>query len=76
MTAQYVKSAAEVKELLTRQVSSSVRWQQSVETMLADGVDRFIEIGPGKTLAGFIRKINREATVINIEKFEDLEKLN
>ena len=76
VTAQYVKSAAEVKELLTRQVSSSVRWQQSVETMLADGVDRFIEIGPGKTLAGFIRKINREATVINIEKFEDLEKLN
>ena len=43
---------------------------------LADGVDRFIEIGPGKTLAGFIRKINREATVINIEKFDDLEKLN
>ena len=43
---------------------------------VADGVDRFIEIGPGKTLAGFIRKINREATVINIEKFEDLEKLN
>ena len=41
-----------------------------------DHVDRFIEIGPGKTLAGFIRKINREATVINIEKFEDLEKLN
>ena len=76
VTAQYVKNAAEVKELLTRQVSSSVRWQQSVETMLADGVDRFIEIGPGKTLAGFIRKINREATVINIEKFEDLEKLN
>ena len=70
------KTAEDVKALLTRQVSSSVRWQQSVETMLADGVDRFIEIGPGKTLAGFIRKINREATVINIEKFEDLEKLN
>ena len=76
VTAAYVTEADEVKPLLTKQVSSSVRWQQSVETMLADGVDRFIEIGPGKTLAGFIRKINREATVINIEKFEDLEKLN
>ena len=76
VTAVYVTKAEDVKPLLTRQVSSSVRWQQSVETMLADGVDRFIEIGPGKTLAGFIRKINREATVINIEKFEDLEKLN
>ena len=76
VTAAYVTKAEDVKPLLTRQVSSSVRWQQSVETMLADGVDRFIEVGPGKTLAGFIRKINREATVINIEKFEDLEKLN
>ena len=76
VTAAYVTKAEDVKPLLTRQVFSSVRWQQSVETMLADGVDRFIEIGPGKTLAGFIRKINREATVINIEKFEDLEKLN
>ena len=76
MTAAYVTKAEDVKPLLTRKVSSSVRWQQRVETMLADGVDRFIEIGPGKTLAGFIRKINREATVINIEKFEDLEKLN
>ena len=76
VTAACVTKAEDVKPLLTRQVFSSVRWQQSVETMLADGVDRFIEIGPGKTLAGFIRKINREATVINIEKFEDLEKLN
>ena len=75
VTAQYVKSAAEVKELLTRQVSSSVRWQQSVETMLADGVDRFIEIGPGKTLSGFIKKIDKGAAVLNIEKLEDLEKL-
>ena len=49
VTADYVKDVAEVKELLERQVSSSVRWQQSVERMIADGVDTFIEIGPGKT---------------------------
>ena len=76
VTADYVKDIAEVKELLERQVSSSVRWQQSVERMLADGVDTFIEIGPGKTLTGFLKKINKEATAINIEKLEDLAKLD
>ncbi|MCI7795746.1 MAG: ACP S-malonyltransferase [Lachnospiraceae bacterium] len=75
VTAQYVTEASEVKPLLEKQVSSSVRWQQSVEAMLADGVDRFVEIGPGKTLAGFIKKINRNATIVNIEKLEDLEKV-
>lgn len=75
VTAQYVTSAAEVKPLLSRQVSSSVRWQQSVETMIADGVDQFVEIGPGKTLSGFVKKISRNVTIINIEKLDDLEKL-
>ena len=75
VTAQYVTEAAEVKPLLIRQVSSSVRWQQSVEMMIADGVDRFVEIGPGKTLSGFVKKINRQVTVLNVEKLEDLEKL-
>lgn len=75
VTAQYVKSASEVLPLLEKQVSSSVRWQQSVETMLADGVDRFVEIGPGKTLSGFVKKINRDVTILNIEKLEDIEKL-
>ena len=75
VTAQYVKNAAEVKELLTRQVSSSVRWQQSVEAMIADGVDTFIEIGPGKTLAGFMRKISRDVKTLNVEKLEDIGKV-
>ena len=75
VTAQYVRSASEVKELLTKQVSSSVRWQQSVEAVLADGVDTFIEIGPGKTLAGFMRKIDRNAKTFNVEKLEDIEKV-
>lgn len=75
VTAEYVTDGQMVKQLLKEQVSSSVRWQQSVETMLANGVDTFIEIGPGKTLAGFIKKINRDAKVFNIEKLEDIEKL-
>ena len=72
VTAQYVTDAESVKPLLEKQVSSSVRWQQSVEMMIADGVDTFIEIGPGKTLSGFMKKINRNVTVLNIEKIEDI----
>lgn len=75
VTAKYVTSAEVVKPLLEKQVSSSVLWQQSVEEMIADGVDRFVEIGPGKTLSGFVKKIDRSVTVLNIEKLEDLEKL-
>lgn len=75
VTADYVTDKAEVKDLLTRQVSSSVKWQQSVERMLKDGVTTFIEIGPGKTLAGFMRKINKDVKVINVEKIEDLDKV-
>ena len=75
VTADYVTDKNQVKQLLMQQVASSVRWQQSVERMIADGVDSFVEIGPGKTLSGFMRKINRNVKVINIEKVEDLEKL-
>ncbi len=75
VTAQYVTEAALVKPLLARQVYSSVKWQQSVEAMIADGVDTFVEIGPGKTLSGFMRKIARDVKVLNIEKLEDLEKI-
>ena len=76
VTADYVSDKNEVKPLLVKQVSSSVKWQQTVERMIADGVDTFVEIGPGKTLSGFMRKINKEMKVINVEKVEDLEKLN
>ena len=75
VTAAYVTEADEVKPLLTKQVSSSVRWQASMERMIADGVDTFVEIGPGKTLAGFMRKIDRSAKVYNVEKLEDVQKV-
>ena len=75
VTADYVTNTEDVKGLLEKQVSSSVRWQQTIEKMIADGVDTFIEIGPGKTLTGFMRKISRDVTVYNVEKPEDLEKV-
>lgn len=74
-TAEFVEKKDEVKDLLGKQVYSSVRWEQSIEKMIEAGADTFIEIGPGRTLSGFMKKINRNVTVINIEKVEDLEKL-
>ena len=74
VTAEYVTSKEPVKGLLTAQVSSSVLWQQSVERMIADGVDTFVEIGPGKTLCGFLRKIDRNVKGVGIEKLEELNK--
>lgn len=74
VTAGYVTDVSQVRDLLTRQVSSSVRWQQSVEAMIADGTDTFVEIGPGKTLSGFMKKISRDVKVMNIEKLADMEK--
>lgn len=75
VTAEYVRDIQETKKLLREQVASSVRWQQSMERMIADGVTTFVEIGPGKTLAGFLRKISRDVKVINIASWEDREKL-
>ena len=74
VTADYVTDASKVRDLLTRQVSSSVRWQQSVEAMTPDGTNTFLEIGPGKPLNGFIKKISRYVKVMNIEKLADMEK--
>ncbi|MBQ3512951.1 MAG: ACP S-malonyltransferase [Lachnospiraceae bacterium] len=74
-TADYVTQKEQIKDLLGIQVYSSVKMQQTIEKMIADGVDTFVEIGPSKTIAGFIKKVDRSVTVINIEKVEDLEKL-
>lgn len=75
VTADYVTDKSQVKDLLERQISSSVRWQQSVERMVKDGVDTFIEIGPKKTLTSFLKKIAPEAAGYNVETIADLEKL-
>lgn len=71
--AAYVTENAGIKELLVRQVSSTVRWRESMERMLADGVDTFIEIGPGKTLAGFLKKMNRDVKVVSIGTVKEME---
>ena len=73
VTADYVTKAEDVKPLLQRQVASSVRWQQTIERLICDGADTFVEIGPGRTLSGFLRKINRGIKCSNIDKLEDFK---
>lgn len=75
VTAQVVNDSQTVKELLVTQVQASVRWDESIEKLIELGADTFIEIGPGKTLAGLIKKINRQVKVINVSNFSDVEAL-
>ena len=74
VTAEYVTDTKNIRELLKNQVSSSVMWQQSMEKMLENGVDTFVEIGPGKTLAGFMKRIKKDVRMMNISTVEDIEK--
>ncbi len=73
VTADYIKSSDDVKPLFIRQVSSSVLWEKGIDRMLADGVDTFIEIGPGKALSGFMKKINKDVNIFNVENVAGLE---
>lgn len=75
VTGDYVTDKEEVKGLLVRQVSESVLWQQTVERMIESGVTRFVELGPKKTLSGFMKKINPQAKICNVETVEDLQKV-
>lgn len=75
VTADLVTESTGIKELLAKQVSSPVRFRESILKLKELGVTRYVEIGPGKTLAGFVRKTDRELSVLNIEKVEDLEKV-
>lgn len=72
--AKKITDISETKSLLAKQVSSPVCWMQSMEYLIKEGVDTFVEIGPGRTLAGFMKKINRDVKVINIGTWEDVEK--
>jgi len=71
-TAEFVCDDKDIKELLRKQVFGSVRFEQSIRNMLKEGVDTFIEIGPGKVLSGFVKKIDKEAKVYSIETVEDM----
>lgn len=75
LTAEVVGSKDEVIDILTKQVMNPVKWEQSVRRMLELGVDTFVELGPGKTLASFVKKVTKEAAVYNVEDIKTLDKM-
>lgn len=77
VTADFIKSKDEIKDLLERQVKSSVRWNETIEKMLDMGVDTFVEFGPGRVLSSFVKEISREKKLkVNIFNVEDMKSLN
>jgi [acyl-carrier-protein] S-malonyltransferase len=74
VTAEYILDKTRVKDLLINQVSNPVLWENCIKKMLEEGVDTFVEIGPGKVLSGFIKKINKEVKTLNVEDIESLNK--
>ncbi len=75
VTADYVTAPDQIRDLLIRQVSSPVRWEESVRRMMADGVETFIELGPGRALSGFVKKVDRKLKVFNVEDAQSLGKV-
>ncbi len=79
LTAEAVKDKSQVAEILTKQVMNPVKWDQSVRNMIADGVDTFVEMGPGRTLSSFVKKIAKdvgaEVSIYNVEDIKTLEKI-
>lgn len=74
VTAQYVGDKSELKEILKKQVMSSVLWEDTVRLLVKDGVDTFIEVGPGKVLSGFVKKVDKNLKVLNVEDMASLNK--
>lgn len=74
VTGTYVDNVDNIKDLLRNQVMSSVLFENIICKMLEDGIDTFVEIGPGKALSGFVKKINRKAVVVNVEDIKSFEK--
>ena len=70
----YVKSKENIKANLKLQVMSSVLWETIIRNMIKDGIDTFVEIGPGKVLSGFVKKIDRKLTVVNVEDMASLDR--
>ena len=76
VTADEYKNTTEIKELLIKQIESPVRWRESIEYMIKNGTNTFIEIGPGKVLSGLIKRVNKDVKILNIDTFEDIQGIN
>lgn len=75
VSAHPVQKTEEIRESLEQQLTNPVRWKESVQRMIADGVTKFIEVGPGKVLQGLVRRFNATVEVTGVDTFGDIEKL-
>ena len=75
VTAKEISNKVELKKLLINQIENRVRWRESVINMISKGVDRFIEIGPGKVLSGLIKRIDKSVKINTINSIKDLQEL-
>ena len=73
VTAAREDDANKIKTLLVEQITSRVRWRESVDYMIKEGVIDFLEIGPGKVLSGLVKKINKDFVTKNINTFDDIK---
>ena len=76
ITADYYTSAEQIRTGLTKQLTSAILWQKCMERFIADGVEQFYEIGPGRVLTGLMKRINRKAEVTNISSLETIKELS
>ena len=74
VTAKPVTAKEEIKQLLLEQVTSPVRWEETVSNMIEDGIEEFYEVGPGKVLQGLVKRINPDVKFFGIDKYQDVEK--
>lgn len=74
-TADYVSDAAGIRSVLVKQLYSPVRWEETIQRLVADGVEAFVEVGPGRVLAGLIKRISRKVKVVGFQEMEELEKV-
>ena len=75
VTAQEISNKEELKNLLIKQIESRVRWRESIINMIENGINHFIEIGPGKVLSGLIKRINKEVKINTINSENDIKDL-
>jgi [acyl-carrier-protein] S-malonyltransferase len=73
VTARPATKASEIRDLLFRQLTSPVRWEETVRNMIADGASEFVEVGPGKVLQGLIKRMDASVTTTGVEKLSDVE---
>ena len=76
VTAKPSANSADIRKLLHKQLTHPVRWVETIQNMISDGVGRFIEVGSGKVLSGLVKRINRDVKIINCGSVDDLEKIN